>query len=243
MFAPGERSRSRRAFPSSHAVDVARARHNRSLGWDGGCVCGALSQDQGKLDEAEPLMLRDLKISEKTLGANHPDVAISCNNLAQLYKVHTPRDEGTSRVCVHFQERGGGIVDGRAGRACAIEKRVPILTRRRRVRVGVLSQAQGKLDEAEPLYLRCLTIDEAIYGPQHPEIAADCNNLGAFYYEQAKHAEAKPLFERALAIYTATLGPDHPDTKDVEDWLDDWPEETDDDSISMASDPDEIAPP
>ena len=43
-----------------------------------------MSQDQGKLDEAEPLMLRALAIYEKALGPNHPNVAMGCNNLAQL---------------------------------------------------------------------------------------------------------------------------------------------------------------
>ena len=59
------------------------------------CVCGCcVSQDQGKLDEAEPLLLRSLAIREKALGADHPDVAQGCNNLALLYKVRAPRDEG-----------------------------------------------------------------------------------------------------------------------------------------------------
>ena len=47
----------------------------------------ALKQAQGKLDEAEPLIRRDLAISEKALGPDHPDVAITLNNLALLLKV------------------------------------------------------------------------------------------------------------------------------------------------------------
>ena len=40
---------------------------------------------QGKYDEAEPLYVRALAIWEKVLGADHPDTAESCNNLAALY--------------------------------------------------------------------------------------------------------------------------------------------------------------
>ena len=126
VVAPGERARSRRAFPSSHAVIVVVARAARPLARLGGdvCVCGCcVSQDQGKLDEAEPLFLRSLAIREKALG------------------------------------------------------------------------------------------------PVHPSVATGCNNLGAFYYKQAKYAEAKPLFERALAICTAALGPEHPNTKKAAGWL------------------------
>ena len=45
------------------------------------------SQAQGKLDEAEPLYRRGLAISEKALGPDHPGVATTLNNLAQLLKV------------------------------------------------------------------------------------------------------------------------------------------------------------
>ena len=35
---------------------------------------------------------------------------------------------------------------------------------------------QGKYDEAEPLYVRAMAIDEKVYGPDHPEVATDLNN-------------------------------------------------------------------
>jgi tetratricopeptide (TPR) repeat protein len=40
-----------------------------------------------RYNEAEPLFLRSLAIWEKSLGKNHPDVATSLNNLAELYDV------------------------------------------------------------------------------------------------------------------------------------------------------------
>ena len=46
------------------------------------------SQAQGKLAEAEPYYQRSLAIREKSLGPDHPDVAESLNNLAQLLQVH-----------------------------------------------------------------------------------------------------------------------------------------------------------
>ncbi len=41
---------------------------------------------QGRYSEAEPLLARSLSIIEKQLGADHPDVASSLNNLAGLYQ-------------------------------------------------------------------------------------------------------------------------------------------------------------
>ena len=42
------------------------------------------SSSQGKLDEAKPYMEQALAIRKKVLGEEHPNVAESLNNLAQL---------------------------------------------------------------------------------------------------------------------------------------------------------------
>ena len=41
---------------------------------------------QGRYADAEPLYKRALAICEKALGPDHPDVALSLNNLAALYQ-------------------------------------------------------------------------------------------------------------------------------------------------------------
>ena len=40
----------------------------------------------GNYAEAEPLHQQSLAIKEKALGPEHPDVAVSLNNLASLYQ-------------------------------------------------------------------------------------------------------------------------------------------------------------
>jgi tetratricopeptide (TPR) repeat protein len=45
-----------------------------------------LYRAQGRYAEAEPLYQRSLAIREQALGAEHPDVAQSLNNLAELYR-------------------------------------------------------------------------------------------------------------------------------------------------------------
>jgi len=44
-------------------------------------------QDNGDLVSAEEMLRRGLSISEKTLGAEHPDVATSCRNLGLVLKI------------------------------------------------------------------------------------------------------------------------------------------------------------
>ena len=47
---------------------------------------GFLYKVQGRYGEAEPLSQRALAIVEKALGPEHPHVAASVNNLAELYQ-------------------------------------------------------------------------------------------------------------------------------------------------------------
>ena len=44
-----------------------------------------LYHSQGRYEEAEPLLIQALELSQRLLGENHPSVAISLNNLAELY--------------------------------------------------------------------------------------------------------------------------------------------------------------
>ena len=57
---------------------------------------------------------------------------------------------------------------------------------------------------------RALAIDEASYGPDHPDVAIDLNNLAQLLQATNRLGEAEPLMRRALAIDEASYGPDHP---------------------------------
>ena len=57
---------------------------------------------------------------------------------------------------------------------------------------------------------RALAIDEASYGPDHPDVAIDLNNLASLLQATNRLGEAEPLMRRALAIDEASYGPDHP---------------------------------
>ena len=47
---------------------------------------------------------------------------------------------------------------------------------------------------------RALAIDEESYGPDHPEVATDLNNLAVLLKDTNRLAEAESLSRRALAI-------------------------------------------
>ncbi|HEV8712432.1 MAG TPA: tetratricopeptide repeat protein [Candidatus Binatia bacterium] len=76
--------------------------------------------------------------------------------------------------------------------------------------VGALAYTVGHYSEAEPLYLRALTIWEKALGPEHPNVATSLNNLALLYRIQGQYAKAEPLLQRALTIREKALGPEHP---------------------------------
>ncbi len=53
----------------------------------------------GKYPEAKPHLKRALEISKKTLGTNHPSMATSMNNLAELYRVKGNYKEAKPLYC------------------------------------------------------------------------------------------------------------------------------------------------
>ena len=76
--------------------------------------------------------------------------------------------------------------------------------------LGILLLTKASHREAEPLMRRALAIDEASYGPEHPKVARDLNNLAQLLKTTNQLVEAEPLMRRALAIDEASYGPEHP---------------------------------
>ena len=81
-------------------------------------------------------------------------------------------------------------------------------------RIANLYFDQGRYSEAEPLYLRSLSICEQRLGADHPDTAGSLNNLASLYKSQGRYSEAEPLYLRSLLISERQLGADHPYTAD-----------------------------
>ncbi len=64
--------------------------------------------------------------------------------------------------------------------------------------LGLLYSNQGKMKEAEDMYLRALTGKEKAWGPEHTSTLDTVNNLGALYWNQGKMKEAEDMYLRAL---------------------------------------------
>jgi CHAT domain-containing protein/Tfp pilus assembly protein PilF len=153
---------------------------------------------QGKFREAIPLAERSLALREKALGAMHPLVAESLNNLARLYKEQGAfaRAEPLYVRALDIREKALGTMHPDVAGSLSNLARV--------------YHEQGAFERAEPLLVRALGIREKALGAMHPDVAGSLNNLGGLYHEQGAFARAEPLYVRALGIHEKALGATHP---------------------------------
>ncbi len=77
-------------------------------------------------------------------------------------------------------------------------------------RAGIYLQVHARLGDARKALEGAVSLNEAIYGPDHSEVAAVQNNLAAVLRDLGRPADARSLQERALAIEERTYGPSHP---------------------------------
>ncbi|MCS7081172.1 MAG: CHAT domain-containing protein [Chloracidobacterium sp.] len=86
----------------------------------------------------------------------------------------------------------------------------PPLTARAYRALG-LAQAYKQSPEAEAALRRALSICEAHFGGEHPEVAHSLAGLALFYRLRGDYRAAEPLYRRALEVMEKTCAPEHPD--------------------------------
>jgi CHAT domain-containing protein len=149
----------------------------------------------GKFADAIRTATDVLRDREKTLGPDHPDVVISLDYLAGLY-----RSEADYVDAEPLDKRVLAI------REKALGPDHPFVA----WSVGNLAidyEFQGRYAEAEPLERRSLAVEEKLLGSDNARIAIYLHNLGDFYRKWGRFAEAEPLLQRSLAIREKAYGP------------------------------------
>jgi len=151
--------------------------------------------------DARPFIERALAWREANLGPNHPDVAESLHNLAELF-----RREKEFEAARPLYERALAI--RRAAPAKPDDTDVADILHD----LGEFNQDQKQYSEAQRCYEESLGINEHVLPPHDPRIAGCLNDLGTLHFEQGHGDTAWPLYDRAERIYRQAYGPDHPET-------------------------------
>lgn len=147
---------------------------------------------QGRLREAEPLLLRSL-----ALGPSARSTLL--NNLSGFYRDQNRYAEALWRL----------------GQALALEESREAPDRRELVvlwnNMAELYRFQGDRREAERYYRKAVESAREVLGPDHSRLGTLLNQLAELCRETGRAAEAEALYREALAVKTRGLGPEHPD--------------------------------
>jgi CHAT domain-containing protein/Tfp pilus assembly protein PilF len=135
---------------------------------------------------------------KKLLGAEHPDVATSLNNLALLYKTQGRYTEAEPLFIQALDMRKKLLGAEHPDVATSLNN------------LALLYKTQGRYTEAEPLYIQALEMLKKLLGAEHPDVATSLNNLAELYSDQGRYTEAEPLYRQALEMYKKLLGAEHP---------------------------------
>ncbi|MBW4426848.1 MAG: tetratricopeptide repeat protein [Nostoc desertorum CM1-VF14] len=153
---------------------------------------------QGLYTQAEPWYQQCLEATKKRLGEEHPDVAQSLNNLAELYYFQGRYSEAEPLYIQALALRRKLLGEEHSDVATSLDN------------LAALYYSQGRSSEAEPLYIQALALRRKLLGEEHPDVALSLNNLGVLYDSQGRYSEAEPFLIQALALRRKLLGEEHP---------------------------------
>eukprot|EP00741_Cyanophora_paradoxa_P005091 tig00000857_g4933.t1 len=159
---------------------------------------GSLLLRMGKYEDGIRFGQKALQLKQKALGPEHPDVAMSMQNLAVLLQA-----QGDFKAARPLYERALKI------KQQALGPEHPDVTMTMDNLAGLL-QAQGDFKAARPMYEGALRVKRKLLGSEHPDVAGTVQNLAVLLEAQGDHAAARPLYEEALRIQQKALGTEHP---------------------------------
>ncbi|MEH2046141.1 tetratricopeptide repeat protein [Nostoc sp.] len=153
---------------------------------------------QGLYNQALPWLKQCLEVTKKRFAEEHPDIAVSLNNLAELYVFQGRYSEAEPLYIQALALRRQLLGEEHPDVATSLNN------------LAELYNSQGKYSEAEPLNIQALALRRQLLGEEHPDIAASLNNLACLYESQGRYSEAEPLYIQALALLRQLLGEEHP---------------------------------
>lgn len=151
-------------------------------------------REQGNIQAAIPLAERFVTLVEKILGPNHPLLAATLNELAQLHV-----EQGNYAAALPLYQRALAIYERAGG---SDQPSVAAILNN----LANLYRAQGNYDAALPVLQRSLAIAEKTRGLNHPEVAITLNNMALLYTEQKRPLPLCPCINAPSGSLSKPLG-------------------------------------
>ena len=158
-------------------------------------------------DEARGPLSRALDIRSAELGPDHPDIAESLRDLADL-DARTDRHaqaDSLYRLAVDMGLRLEGADSERHALDIA--------------GLGAVALEAGRLTEADSLLRRALAMLEATHGGDHEDVARTLHTLAAVGYYERDFQAAEPIFRESYEMFARLHPQGHPDVvRGYDDW-------------------------
>jgi tetratricopeptide (TPR) repeat protein len=159
---------------------------------------GWIKDDQGKYTEAITYYEKSLEIKQKTLPANHPDLADSYNNIGSVYD-----DMGEYSKALSYYEKALEIYQK------TLPANHPDLATSYN-NIGSVYVNMGEYSKALSSYEKALETYQKTLPANHPDLATSHNNIGSMYVNMGEYSKALSYYEKALEIFQKALPANHP---------------------------------
>lgn len=193
----------------------------------------------GKADEALPLGLRMVALSEKLNGSENPITANALGVLGDVYKARGQANEAEQaykRAIAILQKADAGLAavllppqleklavlyNDHGRHRDAFELLKQSITLREKApdpaqlgiawdKMGKTLVALGMYNDAETAFQRAVSLLEKKYGADNLLMAPIANNIAVLYEKQGRYAAAEKLVRHALGIYEKQMGRNNP---------------------------------
>ncbi len=154
-------------------------------------------REASKYEEALVIEQEILDNNLKILGANHPEVAVSYNEIASLLNTQRKSD-----LAQQFNQKALDI------NRLALGEYHP-KTAMSLSNLAFTHDLRGNMTAAQPLHEKALEIRRRVLGENHLDTANSYNNLAWNLTYQGKVTEAQQHYEKALDIRRRLLGESH----------------------------------
>jgi tetratricopeptide (TPR) repeat protein len=159
---------------------------------------GMFYEGRGLYEQAQPWFEQCLSVTQSRFGSNHTYVAMSLNQLANLYYLQGCYNDAEPLLVQALEINKRLLGENHSNVTTSLNS------------LGILYQSQGRYTEAESQLVQALELDKRLRTEDPLHMIPTLNNLAGLYCEQGRYSEAEPLFVQARELCKNLLEEDHP---------------------------------
>jgi tetratricopeptide (TPR) repeat protein len=149
---------------------------------------GWIKKDQGKYPEAITYYEKSLKIRQKTLPANHRNLASFYVSIGLVYDNMGEYSKALSHYEKALEIKQKTLPANHPRLAASYNN------------IGAVYRNMGEYSKALSYYEKALEIQQKTLPVNHPHLASSYNNIGAVYRNMGEYSKALSYYEKALEI-------------------------------------------